>query len=699
MLKKLTGLFFLTVFALSNTYAQKQKELDKVLKDAFWTNCPKEFKVMKEPEIWKNESAVILANSYEFTLTKETHGLKLIAVLKHSFHFRVKLMDKASIEEYSELDFDNNRSTSRLSGNTTSYRYVGIKIVKANGEEKELDLSKSVATDYNSSSDNKIAVPDLEPGDILDYFISVKNEYDAAILSYNDIVEMELLENKYPTLYRSIYYLLPNRYAIYDFPYNGAPNFKSNYSGDEAAFKFVDTMRAKAPDILWNYPYRTSPEIRYRLTIKGYNYKDNMKYNNNAYMNGLAYVEDYMNKNFKKSTDTIQILNELFLMLRSPIYLNQFSNGYPLYEPMNYAGIGKGLTLYISDYLSKKKIAHDVIIVPRRSTGPFEKQIDFSGCEYIVRVKKPKLMYFAVPVPFRLPNEIPYILEGMEGSVHEFYRNLSYEDKPSEVMPVSKPEDNQSFVHMDLTLDEADFSKMKVRREYNVKGNNKQYHQYLIYTNYDYLKEYDQPKYEQHSSVAVGSVIAQFKKERLKFEQRAAQDYLERDKKITDAIESEMSVKVSEYKNFNMKSIGMWPESPTTQYSDEFTIENLIKKVGPNYMIDFGKLLEKQVEVKGEDRVRKVDIYMGYPRSYDHEYVFTLPEGYSIEGLENFNKYAINKTGGFISSAEVKDGKLTVKTRKYFNENYYPVNKWEDLLKFLDASVEFYNAKLLLRKN
>jgi hypothetical protein len=116
-------------------------------------------------------------------------------------------------------------------------------------------------------------------------------------------------------------------------------------------------------------------------------------------------------------------------------------------------------------------------------------------------------------------------------------------------------------------------------------------------------------------------------------------------------------------------------------------------------MIDFGKLLEKQVEVKGEDRVRKVDIYMGYPRSYDHEYVFTLPEGYSIEGLENFNKYAINKTGGFISSAEVKDGKLTVKTRKYFNENYYPVNKWEDLLKFLDASVDFYNAKLLLRKN
>ncbi len=115
-------------------------------------------------------------------------------------------------------------------------------------------------------------------------------------------------------------------------------------------------------------------------------------------------------------------------------------------------------------------------------------------------------------------------------------------------------------------------------------------------------------------------------------------------------------------------------------------------------MLDFGKLIEKQTEVTGEDRIRSRDIYMGYPRTYDEEYILEIPEGYVVEGLENFNKYAINKTGGFVSSAEVKEGKLVVKSRKYFNENYYPAGKWEEILKFLDAGVEFYNTKLLLRK-
>jgi hypothetical protein len=337
--------------------------------------------------------------------------------------------------------------------------------------------------------------------------------------------------------------------------------------------------------------------------------------------------------------------------------------------------------------------------VPRKSIGPFENLIDFSSCEYIVRVKKPKLAYFGIPIPFRLPNQIPYMLEGMEGSVNEHTFHLKYNKHSNEVIPVSKPEDNQTVLHMDMMLDEADLTKIKVKREFTVKGNNKEDHQYLIYTNYDYLKEYDQTKYEQNSSGKLKEVIEKFKKEQLNFEQRITQDYLKRDKKMVASIQIYMDVKVSDYKNLNIKSIGMWPESPTTQYSDEFTIEKLVKNSDANYIIDFGKIIGRQNIIKDEDRVRTVDIYINYPKSYDDEYTFTIPDGYSVEGLENFNKSSINETGGFISSAEIKDGKLIVKTREYFNANYYPVNKWEDLLKFLDTYMEFYNTKLLLRKN
>jgi len=694
--KNISSLLLLIIFTFSNSYAQKQKELDKVLKDAFWTNCPKEFKLTQEPQIWKNESAVILANSYELIISKEVRPVKVVEIAKQTYHFRVKLNDKAAVEAYSILDFINNRSTNKLFGDTKSYLYYGIKIVKVDGIEKELDLKN---IDNINPVDKKIAIPGLEEGDILDFFISVKNEYDASIFYHKDIVEMELLENNYPTVYRSIFFKFPGRYKVYHNSYNGAPKFTTTSNADGLEYKFVDTMRTKASDILGKYPHRTSPEIRYRFSAKNYSYYDYKEYNRYDYMDGLSYVEDFMDKRFNESTDTLQLLNELFLMLRSPIYMYQFSPGYPLYEPMNYMMVRKSLVLYISDYLSKKDISHDVIIVPRKSIGPFENLIDFSSCEYIVRVKKPKLAYFGIPIPFRLPNQIPYMLEGMEGSVNEHTFHLKYNKHSNEVIPVSKPEDNQTVLHMDMMLDEADLTKIKVKREFTVKGNNKEDHQYLIYTNYDYLKEYDQTKYEQNSSGKLKEVIEKFKKEQLNFEQRITQDYLKRDKKMVASIQIYMDVKVSDYKNLNIKSIGMWPESPTTQYSDEFTIEKLVKNSDANYIIDFGKIIGRQNIIKDEDRVRTVDIYINYPKSYDDEYTFTIPDGYSVEGLENFNKSSINETGGFISSAEIKDGKLIVKTREYFNANYYPVNKWEDLLKFLDTYMEFYNTKLLLRKN
>jgi hypothetical protein len=41
---------------------------------------------------------------------------------------------------------------------------------------------------------------------------------------------------------------------------------------------------------------------------------------------------------------------------------------------------------------------------------------------------------------------------------------------------------------------------------------------------------------------------------------------------------------------------------------------------------------------------------MDYPRSYNHEFTFIIPDGYTAEGLENFNTKVENVTGGFVSS-------------------------------------------------
>jgi hypothetical protein len=142
----------------------------------------------------------------------------------------------------------------------------------------------------------------------------------------------------------------------------------------------------------------------------------------------------------------------------------------------------------------------------------------------------------------------------------------------------------------------------------------------------------------------------------------------------------------------------MWHTSPATEYSDEFTVENLVKKAGPNLIVSAGHFIEKQTEIKDEDKKRTRDVYMAYPRSFTYEISMQIPEGYGVEGLDNFNKTVENDLGGFVSTATLQENRLNIKTKKYYTSNFCKADEWPKIVSFLDAAVEFYNAKLLLKK-
>ncbi|HRH67114.1 MAG TPA: hypothetical protein PLU53_12505, partial [Bacteroidia bacterium] len=247
-------------------------------------------------------------------------------------------------------------------------------------------------------------------------------------------------------------------------------------------------------------------------------------------------------------------------------------------------------------------------------------------------------------------------------------------------------------------LNAGDNSKLDVKRNTLAKGHNKRSHQYLVVTNYDYLKAYDQPKYQTTHSSLMSSILKRYNEEKKKLEQRQAQDYNARDTKLKEDIESSMEVKVSDYKNFKLKSIGMWEESPNNEYSDEFTIENVTKKAGPNYMLELPKLIEQQTEIKEKQLKRDRDIYMNYARSFLNEINFTIPEGYTAEGLESLNKSVTNSTGGFVSTAKVEGNILKITTKKYYSGNYFPATDWPKMVEFLNAAVDFTKGKVLLKK-
>jgi hypothetical protein len=57
-----------------------------------------------------------------------------------------------------------------------------------------------------------------------------------------------------------------------------------------------------------------------------------------------------------------------------------------------------------------------------------------------------------------------------------------------------------------------------------------------------------------------------------------------------------------------------------------------------------------------------------------------------------------NSTGGFSSNATIEDGKVKLKVSKSYLNNYEPLEKWPEMLEFLEAANEFVQQKIVFKK-
>ena len=672
-----------------------QTEVEKKIREEMWERPAPEFKTTQVPEKWKNESAVLLALQREYISDYNTRMRGIsptkVFVQKLSLHFRIKVQDKAAVEDFSEIEFNNKSVKTNLFGKASEYRVIGIKVIKPNATEKEVDLKAAVKADAGSNSDLKIAVPNLEPGDILDYFIAIRDE-DLSISEFGD---EETLEGKYPIVSQTLSYRIHRLLNFHAASLYGAPSFKTSDEGEGTSYILRDKMREKAPDIIWNYAYRTSPQIRYMIR-KGDDKPDMKKQAQNllSYFShntsDIGFMVDFMRGNFKNENDTRKIVYELYYMLRNPIYLRAYF-GVPQGKPLDVGAAGNVFFYLFTKYLDRHNIDHQMILVPSRRMGAISTLSNFQSCDFVLKVNTKPAIYIYRSTPFGLPNEFPELFEGMEGV------SASSRANPGP-MPKSTMEQNNTKYSIELSLHPGDNTKLDLKRIVEAAGHNRYYHQYRVVTNYDYLKEYDLPKYQVQSSHLMRDIIKDYNKEKIKYEQRITQDYNDRDTRLTKDIENDLDVKVSAYK-FTLKNPGMWDISPKVIYQEEFTAENLTKKAGPNLMLELGRLIEQQTTIKEEQKNRSVDVYMDYPRSYVHEFTLAIPDGYKVEGLESFNSKVENATGGFVSTATLEGNKLVIKAKKYYLKNYYPAAEWPSITEFLNASVNFYNAKILLKKS
>jgi len=173
----------------------------------------------------------------------------------------------------------------------------------------------------------------------------------------------------------------------------------------------------------------------------------------------------------------------------------------------------------------------------------------------------------------------------------------------------------------------------------------------------------------------------------------------EQKERLKKSAEREYEMKDIEDYNCQINDTGRYSFDSYFTYTETFTAKNtLIRKAGPNYIVEIGKLIGGQIDILDKDRDRTANINMDYPRSFNYEITLIIPEGYNVSGLDKLEKSVDNVTGAFISSAILEGNTLKISTSKQYKSNFEPNANWGLMMEFLDEAVQFTNEKILLKK-
>ncbi|HTI11942.1 MAG TPA: hypothetical protein VL832_25385, partial [Puia sp.] len=77
---------------------------------------------------------------------------------------------------------------------------------------------------------------------------------------------------------------------------------------------------------------------------------------------------------------------------------------------------------------------------------------------------------------------------------------------------------------------------------------------------------------------------------------------------------------------------------------------------------------------------------------------FLIPDGYTVQGVDKLNKTLNNDCGSVITSAKVQGSQLVVHFQRVYKHDREPVGNWSQLLAIIDASTDFADQKVLLKK-
>lgn len=723
MLQKLVACV-LILFTVSVT-SQNRQQIK--IKNIFWGENDTQKGIVDIPEKWQNESAVILYQEYFYDYHKYAKKVRYT----NSLRMRVKILDKAAIDDYSEFSFTKNLRVKRGYWGKKEKKFIGVKIVKPNGDERVIKVDEeAVKTD----DEYKLAISGLEVGDILDYYVYTIEPFIEK-KGYAFEPTTNFLSNEYPTKKFVLKFNTENDFFINFNSYNGAPKLKQIDTKKRNDRRYIlEAENIEKTEIpYWYSPLLELPFFKFQVTFSRSGRFEKNVFNFisesekeiktevtadevlSVYKNAFGNFKDEPKKFHKyfrkKSLTQDELAREAYYYLRHYYFTNYFE-GSILSESkiIGYYGDesnpdyfflsnpNRFVSVYCS-MLQKNYIPFDIIVAKDRSEGNIKDLLFISEAETIIRVNLHKPIYVSVYNAYSNLETINPMIENTEAYVLKYSeddRELS--SVSTTTIPGSKASDNKQVEDLTVTFSDS-FNQINFSRKSDSYGHLKSSLQDEVMFFFDYLDE-DYKKYGTEGYI--NKVRKKKNRTRYRKEYNALIDKLkERQQKILHSgLSSEYDpLEVEKENTFKIVNTGRYDAKTPFTYEQEFVMKNqLVKKAGKNYLFEVGKLIGGQVSVTQDKIDRAQAINRSFPKSYENNINIIIPEGYKVVGLDKLNKNVTNETGGFKSSATIEGNILKIKTLKYYSNYDEPNSNWNKIRAFLDEAYQFTQEKIMFRK-
>lgn len=722
-----------------------------------------EFAVTAIPEKWNKESAVIIGQKSEYQFTRLVSGKRYTTVvrIKEYIHKRIKLQDKNALEKFSTFYYVTMGKDGKAEYQIIKSSGKKIDVDMKNAIEEESDIPTIYKPIYYKMNIKyyKIAIPDLEVGDIIDYNLRSTIDWDMRENGVGFTPFIFSLSNTYSTMYQQYRFVMANGMKVRFRGFNGAPNLKmdakaSVFGENESfvAYYMLDKDREKTKEERWSYELRNTPSVKFRVIMLADNDPDSKDlgmaqvdrtfididdvykryagaamYRSTTVNTLVAYTTEYIQKKkdagYLKNDD--DVIREVYYCLRK-VFLEMYYKG-PVHSDLEKYMTGKKLykkvlkqqekdaqqkeeredeiringvlfATALRSSLAVQNIQSELFVYIPRRLGAWRDVMFLDELDFVMKVKSKKKNYFLEAFNNFDAFAAPYsYLEGVEGYSIGYDEPNKYYKTQGPVSTVDQNVDKQSYlVSFTNEMDMIDVERTSSLTGHEKSGKIGVANLDRSYLSKDFEKYYNQP----------GQKSSRKKKEDEVVDITSSTNYdnPDKDEKIKERNElMEKDVKqefdLEKYGSFELIDDGRYGDSAALVYKENFRLKKLISRAGRNYVFDVGKLLGDQIKLdQSELDKRENDIWIPNARTIENNITINIPAGYTIEGFQELNASVDNESGAFISTAKIDGDKLIISTRKLYKKNFDKKELWPNYVAFLEAGFKFSQAKVVLKK-